>query len=71
MILLGLGIDEFSMGAGSIPIIKKIIRALSLDEVKGTLEKIMELATAREVREFILRKMKPVFPDLEDEALYG
>lgn len=69
-ILLGLGIDEFSMNAGSIPKIKKLIRTLSVEEARITMSQIYHLDTATKVREFLIEKMGPLLSDLEDKVIY-
>jgi phosphotransferase system enzyme I (PtsI) len=40
-VLLGLGLDEFSMAASSIPLVKRIIRGTSLEECRSLAEKAM------------------------------
>jgi phosphotransferase system enzyme I (PtsI) len=64
-VLLAMGIDELSLNAGGIPMIKKMIRSLSLDTAKADLRKIMKLDTASQVREFIVKKMKPLLDELD------
>jgi phosphotransferase system enzyme I (PtsI) len=63
-VLLAMGIDELSINAGGIPMIKKVVRSLSLDQAKTDLRKIMKLDTAAQVREFMVKKMKPLLDDL-------
>ena len=69
-ILLGLGIDELSMNAVSIPLVKKIIRSISLKEALSDLEDIFQFDTAKEVREFIIEKMEPLIPDEIEKDFY-
>jgi len=64
-VLLAMGIDELSLNAGGIPMIKKMIRSLSLDQAKTDLRKIMKLDTASQVREFIVKKMQPLLDELD------
>jgi len=64
-VLLAMGIDELSLNAGGIPMIKKVIRSLSMDQAKTDLRKLMKLDTAAQVREFILKKMKPLLEELD------
>lgn len=68
-VLLALGIDEFSLNAGGIPVIKKIIRTLTLEESRKSLEDILQLATAARVREVIVSKMKPLLKELDQKGL--
>ncbi len=49
MILLGLGLDEFSMTASSIPLIKNIVRSVSKAECEGIAAKALEMDTAEEI----------------------
>ena len=70
-ILLGLGIDELSMNAGGIPVIKKIIRSFSMEEAKADLQEIIRLETAEKVREIISNKMSSLVPDLGEDGFYG
>jgi phosphoenolpyruvate-protein kinase (PTS system EI component) len=42
-ILLGLGLDEFSMNAPAIPLAKEVVRALTLDEVRQVAQAALEL----------------------------
>ena len=52
-VLLGLGLDEFSMSATSILRARKMINALSYEEMKAMAAKAVELDTAEEVTELI------------------
>ena len=49
VLLLGMGLDEFSMSAGSIPKVKKIIRNTNFSEAKKLAEEALQKATAQEV----------------------
>ena len=52
MILLGLGLDEFSMTASSIPLIKKILRSVSKAECEEVANKVLTMDTANEITEY-------------------
>lgn len=49
-ILLGMGLDEFSMSASSIPQIKKIIRSLTYDEAKDIAKKVLSMNEPSKIR---------------------
>ena len=49
MILLGLGLDEFSMTASSIPLIKNILRSISKAECEEVANKALTMDTAEEI----------------------
>jgi len=62
MILLGLELDELSMNPLSIPHVKRIIRASSVQESKELLEEVMMFNSAAEVRECVEKAMRKRFP---------
>ncbi|MEK7274467.1 MAG: putative PEP-binding protein, partial [Candidatus Desantisbacteria bacterium] len=64
VLLLGLGLDEFSMSGSSIAKIKKIIRAIRLDEAKTFAEKIMKMTSAADVQEVLEEKMMKRFGNI-------
>ena len=51
--LLGVGLDEFSMSAVSIPEVKEQIRNMSLEEAEEIAQEALNCATAQEVREVL------------------
>ncbi|HHV73824.1 MAG TPA: phosphoenolpyruvate--protein phosphotransferase [Thermoanaerobacterium sp.] len=51
VILLGLGLDEFSMSASSIPNIKNIIRNVSYEKAKEFTEMVLKMSTPDEIEE--------------------
>ncbi|KES16461.1 phosphoenolpyruvate--protein phosphotransferase [Gilliamella apis] len=53
ILLLGMGLDEFSMSAVSIPKIKKLIRNTNYEEAKKFAETALEKATAKEITDLI------------------
>lgn len=52
-ILLGLGLDEFSMSASSILPARKVINELCYKDMKNIAEKVLTLSTAEEVKQFM------------------
>ncbi len=52
-ILLGLGLDEFSMTAPSILPARKMIRSLNYEEMKGLAEKVLDLESQDEIRAYV------------------
>lgn len=49
VILLGLGLDEFSMSASSIPLVKKVVRSFTLEEAGRVAEQALSLSTPEEI----------------------
>ena len=64
MLLLGLGLDEFSMSPVALPEIKEIIRRVEFSESEHLAAKAMQLRTTEEVEDYILNIMKVKFKDL-------
>jgi phosphoenolpyruvate-protein phosphotransferase len=52
-ILLGLGLDEFSMNPPAIPLAKQVIRALTLDEVRAVAQEALALESSDAVRALV------------------
>ncbi|MGX9419010.1 phosphoenolpyruvate-protein phosphotransferase PtsI [Vibrio sp. RC27] len=50
LLLLGMGLDEFSMSGISIPVVKKTIRNSNFAEVKAMAEEALSLPTAEEIQ---------------------
>ncbi|EKO3608342.1 phosphoenolpyruvate-protein phosphotransferase PtsI [Vibrio metschnikovii] len=53
LLLLGMGLDEFSMSGISIPKVKKVIRNTNFAEVKAMAEHALSLPTAAEIEAFV------------------
>ena len=70
LLLLSLGLEEFSMNIGSIPLIKKMIRMLPLREVGEAFEGISHLSTSKKIECFVLKKAKSLLPDIFEEDVF-
>ncbi|MBI3005218.1 MAG: phosphoenolpyruvate--protein phosphotransferase [Ignavibacteriales bacterium] len=64
MLLLGLGLDEFSVVPTTLPEIKKIIRSVHFTEAKHIAEKVLTMQTEDEIKSYLQRIMKEKFPDI-------
>lgn len=53
LLLLGMGLDEFSMSAISVPGIKKLIRHVNYQEVKALADEALQKPTAAEIEQLI------------------
>jgi len=67
-ILLAIGLDGLSMNARAIPLIKKMVRTIPMEQARADLEEIMRLNTASEVRTYLLRRTRQMFPELEERG---
>jgi phosphotransferase system enzyme I (PtsI) len=60
LVLLGLGLDEFSLSALAIPQIKFIIRAVSFEDAQSAARQALSLSTTKEVENFMRTKLKEI-----------
>jgi len=63
MLLLGLGIRQFSVAPHSIPEIKQIIRMITLPEAENVAREAMRLETARDVNNYLRGQIRKLIPD--------
>ena len=71
LVLLGLGVEELSMHALSIPRIKRIIHRTTLTEARDLVDRIFELTTAAEVHRFVEEYMQSRYPGLLEPLEWG
>jgi len=67
LILLGLGLDEFSTSPIVLPEIKKVIRAVTIDEARKIAEKALTLSTAKDVASYVNSRLRKFVPELAEE----
>jgi phosphotransferase system enzyme I (PtsI) len=65
-LLLGMGLDEFSMAAISIPQIKRIIRAVDYQSCRALAEKALAATSYKQVQSLVQEWLAGHFPDLGD-----
>ncbi|MEW6368125.1 MAG: phosphoenolpyruvate--protein phosphotransferase [Acidobacteriota bacterium] len=63
LIMLGLGLREFSMNPTFIPVIKHVVRAVRADDLRDIACEALLRPTAQEVEEFVLERLVSKFPD--------
>ena len=63
IILVGLGLEIFSMNPSSIPVIKNIFRSLRYKDCKKIAETAMEKSTAQEIEEFLIESVATRIPE--------
>jgi len=67
-LLLALGLNRLSMTPRVIPMTKTIIRSISLEDARSDLENVLQLDTARAVREHLMERMKVLVPELDEKG---
>lgn len=66
LILLGLGVDELSMQAASIPRIKRIINRSTTEEARALADRVVNMSTAEDVRNYLEKYFSEKHPGLLD-----
>ncbi|SHM83681.1 phosphoenolpyruvate--protein phosphotransferase [Caldanaerovirga acetigignens] len=59
-ILLGMGLDEFSMSATSISQVKKVIRSLTYDQAREIANKALEMENPAEIKEMLNKVLEEI-----------
>lgn len=63
LVLLGLGLEEFSMNPAAIPRVKKALRMTHAIETRALAEQLIQLSTATEIKRYVRKWMAERFPD--------
>lgn len=69
IILLGLGLDEFSTSPIAVPEVKKIVRSVNYFDARDIAEKALTFDTGREIQEYAKKKLRELVPDLAEELM--
>lgn len=64
MLLLGMGLRAFSVAAGDIPEIKKIIRSTTIRQCERVYRKAMTFDTDRQVANYVREETKKILPEV-------
>lgn len=63
VILLGLGLDEFSMSPLSLLQIKKLIRSVNYKDAQALAHEVLKFSTGKEVEDYSLSRLKELAPE--------
>jgi phosphotransferase system enzyme I (PtsI) len=66
--LVGLGLDQLSMNARAIPLIKNIIRLITMEEARADFENMMRFETANEVRAYAMERTMSLVPEFGEKV---
>lgn len=64
LILLGMGLDEFSMPSKMILQIKQLLRSVTMEEARQIAETALSLSTGKAVEEFSNKKLRELIPQV-------
>ncbi|HVS33206.1 MAG TPA: phosphoenolpyruvate--protein phosphotransferase [Thermoanaerobaculia bacterium] len=63
IVLLGLGLEIFSMNPSSIPVIKNVVRSVRYRDCRRIAEIALQKKTAQEIEEFVIESVAMRFPE--------
>lgn len=63
-LLIGLGLDEFSVIPDILPEIKKIIRTITLKDAKEIAKHALTLSTSAEIQNYLQDELQKIIPDI-------
>ncbi len=64
-VLMGLGLEEFSMHAQAMPVVRNLIRSLSFREARRIAQKALAMSSAKAVEEFLLERLSGLLSHLK------
>jgi phosphoenolpyruvate-protein phosphotransferase (PTS system enzyme I) len=63
IVLIGLGLEMFSMNPSNIPVVKNVIRSVRYKDCRRIAEVALQKKTAQEIEEFIIESVATRFPE--------
>ena len=63
LLLLGLGLNTFSMNGPDIPEVKKIIRSTTMENARQVARKVMSFDSERQVMHFLREETRKIIPE--------
>jgi phosphoenolpyruvate-protein kinase (PTS system EI component) len=58
LLLLGMGLEEFSVGSLYVPVIKKAIRSITYQAAKSAAQIVLEMDTVGEIKKYLFDQMR-------------
>jgi phosphoenolpyruvate-protein kinase (PTS system EI component) len=58
VLLVGMGLEEFSMGSLYIPVIKKTVRSISYQTARATAEIVLQMDNVGEIKKYLFDQMR-------------
>jgi phosphoenolpyruvate-protein kinase (PTS system EI component) len=58
LVLLGMGLEEFSMGSLYVPVIKKAIRSITYQAAKSTAQIVLQMDALGEIKRYLFEQMR-------------
>ncbi len=64
MLLLGMGLRQFSVAPSAIPEIKKVCRSVTVEQCEEVAQRVMMMENARDINSFLKRRLRKTVPEL-------
>ena len=64
ILLIGLGLRSLSMAANNVPVVKKIIRSITLADAERVKRRVLSFETEREVLNYLRDETRKVWGDI-------
>ena len=64
MLLLGLGLRQFSVPPSAIPEIKKVCRSVTIGQCEAVAAHVLTLENARDIKSFLKEELKKILPEM-------
>jgi len=63
-VLVGLGVDELSMGSVSVPRVKKAVQSLSFGECQKLTEELLAMDSGQQIQQRLHQMAQGAYPEL-------
>ena len=63
VVLIGLGLENFSMNPSAIPVIKNVVRSVKYKDCRRIADVVMNKKTAQEIEEYVIESVAMRFPE--------
>jgi len=64
LLLLGMGLDEFSVSPVQVPLVKKVVRSVEYRLAQSIAQEALTLKTSKEVEDFLTAHLRQLLPEL-------
>ena len=64
MLLIGLGLRNFSVTPSAIPEIKRVCRSVTLDQCQNVAQRVLAMESARDVKMYLKEELRKIVPEL-------
>ena len=63
VVLLGLGLDDLSMNAASLPLLRRLLRQLSAEKARAVATDVLKLPSAAQIEQVVRKRLTDMLGD--------